>query len=420
MHPIVFVLLLVLVLASPSARADWPQFRGPTEQGQVPDDVKLPLTWSDKEHVVWNTAIPGLGWSSPVVDQGKIYLTTAVSEGGDNDAPPTVDRSLRALCLDATSGKILWDKEVFLQKGDDANRIHKKNSHASPTPVLSGGKLFVHFGTHGTACLDLDGKIIWKVDTIHYSPIHGNGGSPVVVDGKLIFACDGPPDPFVIALDIATGKQVWKTPRKTEAKRLFSFCTPLLIGNGVDRELIIPGSGNIHAYDPANGQELWRCNWGEGYSVVPRPVFGHGLIFASSGYDQPVLYAVRPGGKGDVTETNIVWTAKKGVPRNASFVLSGDHLFTVDDKGVGTCYAAANGDVKWQERVGTDTSASLLVHAGKIYVLDEEGTCTVLAAEPDFKVLATNPLGQRALASMAVVENDLLIRTEKGLFRIGE
>jgi len=227
--------------------ADWPQFRGPSEQGLVPDDVKLPLTWSDKEHVVWNTAIPGSDWSSPVVSQGKIYLTTAVSEGGSNDDPPTKDRSLRALCLDAASGKILWDNEVLLAKGRRRQPDPQEEQPRLPHPVLSGGKLFVHFGTHGTACLDLDGKLVWKVDTIHYSPVHGNGGSPVVVDNKLIFACDGPPDPFVVALDTATGQQVWKTPRKTEAKKLFSFCTPLLIGNGIDRELIIPGSGNLYA-----------------------------------------------------------------------------------------------------------------------------------------------------------------------------
>ena len=414
------LLSAVLAFAIAPAHADWPQFRGPSDQGEVPEGVKLPLTWSDKEHVTWRTAIPGLGWSSPIVHQGKVYLTTAVSARGHNDDPPSVDRSLRALCLEAASGKILWDKEVFTQKGDDANRIHKKNSFASPTPIVSGGKLFVHFGTHGTACLNLDGTIVWKIDTIHYSQIHGNGGSPIVVGDKLIFSCDGPPEPFVIALDVATGKQAWKTPRNTAATRKFSFCTPLLIGNGADQELVLPGSGNIFAYNPATGQELWRCGWGEGYSVVPRPVFGHGLIFASSGYDQPVLYAVRPGGKGDVTETNIVWTAKKGVPRNASFVIAGDFLFTVDDKGVGTCYQAATGKVHWQERLGTDTSASLLHHGNRIYALDETGSCTVFAAEPDYKVLATNPLRERALASMAVVENDLLIRTEEALYRIGE
>lgn len=419
MHAPTVLFALVLAL-SPFSRADWPQFRGPTGQGQAPDGAKLPLTWSTDENVVWKTAIPGLGWSSPVASDGKVYLTTAVAEDGSNDAPPTVDRSLRALCLDATSGAILWNKEVFLQKGSDANRIHKKNSHASPTPLLHGGKLFVHFGTHGTACLNLDGSIVWKVDTIHYAPVHGNGGSPIVVGNKLIFSCDGPPDPFVIALDVATGKEVWKTARNTDAMKKFSFCTPLLIGEGKTQELILPGSGNIFAYDPATGKELWRCGWGEGYSVVPRPVFGHGLLFASSGYDQPVLYAVRPGGRGDVTETNVVWTAKKGVPRNASFVLAGNYLFTVDDKGVGTCYQASNGDVLWQERVASDTSASLLHHDGKIYSLDEQGTCTVFAAAGDYRVLATNSLGERALASPAVLENDLLIRTEGHLYRIGE
>lgn len=400
--------------------ADWSQFRGPGQQGEAPPAAKLPLTWSATEHVIWKTAVPGMGWSSPVVHDGKIFLSTAVSASGVQDDLPTIDRSLRALCLDAKTGKILWDQEVFLQKGSDANRIHKKNSHASPTPVVDGGRIFFHFGPHGTACLTPDGTVVWKVDSIRYAPVHGNGGSPVVAGDRLIFSCDGPPDPFVIALDTATGKEVWKTPRKTEATRKFSFCTPLLIGAGKDEELILPGSGNIFAYDPRSGAEKWRCNWGEGYSVVPRPVFGHGLIFASSGYDQPVLYAVRPGGTGDVTKSNVAWTAKKGVPRNASFVLAGDHLFTVDDKGIGTCYLASSGEVKWQERICSDTSSSLLHHNGKIYALDEQGTCTVFGAGPEYKVLATNALGERALASMAVVDDHFLIRTEGHLFRIGE
>lgn len=420
MHTLARSFTGLVALAPLLAWADWPQFRGPSQQGEVPAETKLPLTWSATEHVVWKAAIPGLGWSSPVVHQGKVFLSTAVSASGRQDDLPTVDRSLRALCLDAATGTILWDKEIFLQKGSDANRIHKKNSHASPTPLVHQDRVFFHFGPHGTACLELDGTLVWKVDSIQYSPVHGNGGSPVVAGDRLIFSCDGPPDPFVIALDIATGQQVWKTPRKTEATRKFSFCTPLLIGEGATQELILPGSGNIFAYDPKTGAEKWRCNWGEGYSVVPRPVFGHGLIFASSGYDQPVLYAVRPGGTGDVTKTNVAWMAKKGVPRNASFVLAGDHLFTVDDKGIGTCYVAASGEVKWQERLCSDTSASLLHHADKIYALDEQGSCTVFAAGPEPKVLATNALGERALASIAVVQNDLLIRTEGHLFRIGE
>ncbi len=411
--------VLALGLGPTLIYADWPQFRGPTQQGEAPTEAKLPLTWSATEHVIWKTAIPGLGWSSPVIQSGKVYLTTAVSANGKNDDAPTVDRSLRALCLDAGSGQILWNNEIFLQKGTDANRIHKKNSHASPTPVVHDARIFVHYGPHGTACLNLNGSTAWKVDSISYTPVHGNGGSPIVVGDKLIFSCDGPPEPFVIALDVASGKQVWKTPRNTAATRKFSFCTPLLIGEGSSQELILPGSGNIFSYDPATGSERWRCGWGEGYSVVPRPVFGHGLLFASSGYDQPVLYAVRPGGRGDVTNSHVVWTAKKGVPRNASFVLAGGHLFTVDDKGIGTCYQAPTGEVMWQERICSDTSASLLHHAGKIYALDEQGTCTVFAAGPEYKVLATNSLGERSLASMAVADDDFLIRTEHHLYRIG-
>ncbi len=400
--------------------ADWSQFRGPTGQGHVPDGPDLPLTWSSDKNVAWKTEIPGKGWSSPVIHGGRVYLTTAVAEGDDQDAGG-VARSLRTLALDPKTGEILWDTEVFAQDNSRSPKIHRKNSHASPTPIVAWDHLFVHFGHQGTACLKLDGKILWTNRDLAYRPVHGNGGSPIVAGDKLIFSCDGPPDPFVAALDVRTGRLVWKTPRNTQAGRKFSFSTPILIEAGGREELILPGSGNLFAYDPKKGTELWRSNYGEGYSVVPRPVFGHGLVIASSGYDRPVIYAVKPGGRGDVTESHIAWKYNdKGAPRNVSPLIVGSELYLFDDKGVGACLDAKTGKVHWQERVGSDMSASPIHSNGRIYALDERGTCYVIQAGTSYNLLAENALDERTLASVAVDGAALLIRTETGLFRIQE
>jgi len=413
-----FLTLLFPLFAS----ADWPEFRGPDGQGHVPEGHTLPLSWSATENVAWKVEVPGKGWSSPVVVGDRIYLTTAIADSEDQSAPVDVDRSLRALALDANTGETIWETTIFAQDGEEKIRVHRKNSHASPTPVMAWNHLFVHFGHQGSACLNpKDGKIIWKSDAIRYTPVHGNGGSPVVVGDKMIFSCDGGAEPFVAALNVRTGRREWMTDRDSNVKKNFSFCTPLLIEHEGRKELILPGSGFVFAYNPSNGKELWRASYGEGYSVVPRPVYGHGLIFASSGYDKPVLYAIRPGGDGDVTDSHIEWTFdSKGVPRNASFLLVGDELYTVDDKGIGTCLNAKTGSVHWQERIGTDTSASPIYANGYIYILDEQGDTAILKAGKTYNQVGTNSIGERTLASMAVHENSILIRTEGSLYKIGK
>ncbi len=414
------LLCLFLSLTPWLASAEWTQFRGSGGQGHVEEGAQLPLEWSAEKNVTWRVDLPGKGWSSPIVHQGKIYLTAAIAETRDQDRTG-VDRSLVTIALDAKSGEILWQTQVFQQDGAREARIHKKNSHASSTPIIAWDHLFVHFGHQGTACLNLDGKVLWTNQDLTYKPVHGNGGSPIVVGDKLIFSCDGPPDPFVAALHVKTGRVAWKTPRNTKASKKFSFCTPILLDVDGRKEVILPGSGSVFAYDPQTGAELWRSGYGEGYSVVPRPVFGHGLIFASSGYDRPAIYAVHPGGSGDVTKSHIEWAhTAKGAPRNASPLLVGDELYLFDDKGIGSCLDAKTGDVHWQERVGSDMSASPIHSNGKIYALDEQGTTYVIEAGTDFNLLAENALEERTLASFGVDGDALLIRTETGLFRIEE
>ena len=404
------LLFLILCAASTASlnASDWPEFRGPTGQG-ISTRTDLPLTWDATKHVAWKSAIPGEGWSSPSLQNGKLFLTTAVKTGQG--------LSLRALAVNEKDGRILWDNEVISHEAGAPN-IHGKNSHASPTAIASGDRIYVHFGTLGTACLDLDGKVLWRQTSLKYPPVHGSGGSPILVGDALIFSCDGGSNPFVVALHRDTGKILWKTPRETTAKKTFSFSTPLLITVDGKKQVISPGSGAVCAFNPADGRELWRAGYGEGYSVIPRPVFGHGLLFVSSGYDRPVAMAVRPGGKGDVTETHVAWSLTKGAPNTPSMQLAGDELFMVSDGGIGSCLDARTGKVHWQERLGGNYSASPILANGRIYFLNEEGTTVVVKASKEFVKLAENPLGERALATPAAGDACLYIRTKGHLFKI--
>ena len=401
-----------------AAADDWPEFRGPTAQG-TSTATGLPTKWGPAENVVWRTEIAGTGWSSPVVIGEKIYLTTAVSAGG-GDAPDA-DRSLRVICLSAGDGKIAWDKEVFAQKGSDAPKIHKKNSHASPTVIADEGKIYAHFGHQGTACLDAaGGDILWSTREFAYKPVHGNGGSPVIADDLLIFNADAADNPGVLALDKKTGKLRWRFDRKSEASRKFSFCTPLLIEVKGRRQLITPGSGVVNALDPKTGAEIWHANYGQGYSVVPRPIYSHGLIFLSTGYDSPIAMAISPEGKGDVTATHIAWQITKRAPHNPSMVVAGDHLYMVADNGIMSCIEPKTGKVVWEERTTGPISASLLFADRKIYLQDEVGLGVVIEPGITQKIIAKNDLKERSLASYAVCGNDLLIRTQAALYRIGK
>lgn len=391
---------------------DWPEFRGPTGQGHSPAQ-RLPLRWSPTENVAWQVPVPGAGWSSPVLVAGRLYFTTAVSAGDE------ANLSLRVLCLDAADGRTYWDTEIFTPTRLGSR--HGKNGFASPTPIARDGRLYVHFGHLGTACLDLAGKVLWRQADLGYSPVHGNGGSPALVGDRLIFSCDGAENPFVVALDAKSGKKLWQTVRDTPAKRKFSFSTPLAIEVDGRPQVISPGSGAVCAYDPADGRELWRARYGEGYSVITRPVFGHGLLFVSSSYDRPVVYAVRPAGaQGDVTDSHVAWTHAKGAPNTPSTILVGEELYFVSDAGIATAVEAKTGKVHWSERLGGDFSASPVFADGRLYFQNETGTGYVVKPGQTFELLAKNDLGERTLASYAVDDGALFIRGEKHLFRIGK
>lgn len=405
-HTFPLVLVFAAALASDAARAgDWPQFRGPTGDGHYVGPP-IPTEWGPDTNVIWKTTIPGRGWSSPIIWQGRVYLTTAVEQARRY--------SLQAIAVDCPSGKVLWQREVFVEDASKAPAPHAKNTHASPTPVTDGRRLYVHFGHMGTAALDFDGNVLWKNDSLGYVPVHGNGGSPIVVGDKLIFSCDGTDTQVVLALDTATGKLAWKMPRNANASKGFSFATPHAITVDGKEQVVSPGSNMAAAYDPATGRQLWRVNY-NGYSLIQRPVFGHGLVYIQTGFNNPILHAVKPGA-GDVTD-NIVWTYRRNVPHTASYLIAGDELYMVSDKGIATCLDATTGKMHWSERVPGGYSASPIYHDGKIWLTNEDGGGAVLQAGKSFKILARSDLKEKTLASFAAADGALYVRTERHLYR---
>jgi outer membrane protein assembly factor BamB len=307
--------------------------------------------------------------------------------------------------------------EVFPWSGP-ANK-QPKNSFASPTPIVADGKVYVHFGPMGTACLDLDGKVQWRQTDLAYNTPHGNGGSPALAEGKLIYSCDDTEKPFVVALDQSTGKVAWKTERSTDASKKFSFSTPLVIDVGGRKLAVIPGSGFVGAYDIADGAEVWRVNYGEGFSVVPRPVFARGLVYVATGFAQPCsVLAIRPDGTGDVTTSQLAWKSDEDAPHTPSMLSVGEELYFISDRGVFTCVDAKTGAVHWSEDVGGRYSASPVYAEGRIYVTDEDGKTLVLQSGKTFKKLGENTLPEKTYASLAMSGPALFLRTETNLYRI--
>ncbi len=291
-------------MASLHAAESWNQFRGPFGNGTTAAKT-LPTQWSDSENVVWNCPIPGLGWSSPVMANGKVYLTTSVAIDGENERALQAAQKISLVCVDYETGKIDFVRDL-IEQGKEAPSIHGKNSHASPTPIVDENRLYLHFGHQGTFCTDLMGKVVWSNREHPYPPVHGNGASPIIVDNLLIVTCDGSSDPYTLALDKMTGKEVWRTPRAVESERRFSFCTPTLIQVNGTPLVISQGSDVVQAIAPKDGSVVWQLRF-EGYSVIPKPIFHRGLVYLSTGYGSTILLAIDPTGKGDVTNTHLKW-----------------------------------------------------------------------------------------------------------------
>ena len=432
MRDIVFAFAATITIAAAVRADDWPQFRGPRGDG-ICQAKGLPTKWTDGENIAWQTEIPGRGWSSPIVLGNRIWLTTA-----EPLALPTKEREARlaklpyvpqdltayaavsvyAIELDVETGQRLREIELFTVENPPI--IHANNSYASPTPVCDGKFLYCHFGALGTCALDLAaGNVVWHERHI-IDEITGGGGSPVLWKDLLIFACDGADEQFVVALDKATGKVAWKTPRPpidaSDSKLRRAFSTPLVIKHAGREQMLLPGAQWACGYDPASGKELWRVNIGDGHALVPRPVYQDGIAYICTGFMKPQLVAVRVDGSGDVTDSHVLWTYDKQVPEISSPLVSGGEIYFVSSLGVATCLDAKTGELLWQERLGGNFAASPLLADGKLYFTSQEGTTTVVQPGRKFHELAKNQLFGQTMASLAVCGDGLLIRTSSHLY----
>ena len=422
---------LTLILAF-TAHADWKQWRGPTGQGHA--NANLPTEWSETKNVKWRTPIPGKGWSSPVIEGNQIWLTAAhetlASEVLKKERlkkdPSFKDHvllslvRLHAVCVDKRTGKLLHDLEILRKK--DPQWVHKLNSYASPSPVIEDGKLYCHFGAYGTICVDIKtAKVLWRNLDIYVNHENGPGSTPTLWKGLIIFHMDGSDKQFVVALDKSTGKEKWRTDRtgKMNANPQLkkAYGTPLITMANGKPVLFSPGADWLYGYDPATGRELWKLAYGMlGFSVVPRPVAGHGMLFMSTSFMRSQLLAVR---YEKTAQPHIAWKYNRGVSKQPSPILVGDELYFIDDSGgLITCLNAHTGEAHWRERIGGNYSASPLHANGKIYFHSREGETTVLQAGKTFKVLNKNKLGGQHMASAAVDGDALILRTDKALYRI--
>jgi len=396
-----------LVTSVPSA-AQWPQFRGPAGQGHA-DAARLPIEWSEATNVAWKVPVPGLGWSSPVVADGRVWVTAATEDNPRDDGAV----SLRLLGYDESTGRELVNVVVFTVRV--SSDINPKNSWASPTPVADGPRVFVHFGAEGTAALSTQGTLLWKTQ-FPYRSQHGGGGSPVLHNGLLIFNADGSDRAEIIALDAESGKVKWRRPRRVPFDQAYS--TPLVIRvNGRDQVISI-GAFRATAYDAGTGREIWRVTYDDGFSNVPRPVFANGLVLIATGFQQPALLAVRPDGSGDVTESHVAWRLTRGVPLTPSPVAVDGELYLVSDGGIASCVDVVTGTTLWQQRLGGTFSASPVYAAGHLYFSSEQGVTTVMKPGRTFAPVARNPLDGSLLASMAVAGDAIIMRSDSSLYRL--
>lgn len=424
---------LALLTTRPLGAEDlhWPQFRGPRGDG-TSTSTGLPLNWSEQRNVKWKTAIHGRAWSSPVIWGDQIWLTTATENG----------RELSVLCVDRDSGRIVRDLKLF--DVENPQFAHKFNTYASPTPVIEAGRVYVTYGSPGTACLDTrTGQVLWTRCDFVCNHYRGAGSSPILHDGLFILNFDGSDRQYVVALDTKTGRTVWEKPRSIDFKDLdgegrpfsegdlrkaFGTCHVAVLDGTLT--LLSQGAKALYALDPRTGEELWRVEERQNHSASTRPVVGHGLVFVLSGWGTGQLLAIRSGRRGEVIDANVatppptqlqvVWKAKRNVPKKPSLTLVDDLLYGLDDNGVATCWEARTGAVVWNERIGGNCSASPLAAQGRLYFFTEEGKTVVVATGRQFKKLAENQLDDGFMASPAVSGRALFLRTKTHLYRIEE
>ena len=417
--PLYIVLTLSVALA-PFVRAeDWPRFRGPTGQG-ISGELEAPLKWGPQENVAWKVAIPGEGWSSPIVSGDRVFVTAAADEG----------KACHVVALSRADGSVLWNTKVFEQ---ETKRKERKNSYATPTPVTDGTTVYAFFGSGGAAAVAAaDGRVVWTNQDNPFYSQHGLGASPILHDGLVLMPFDGSsPGPdttvgwktpweeaFILALDAKTGKERYKAKR---GRSRIAHITPSIAEVG-GKPLLVSGAGDVvQGFDPATGERLWSV-FSQGEGVTPSVVIGDGVAFTSSGFEAETIRAVRldPQARGDVTKTHLLWEQKKGVPTQPSFLYHDRLLYTIKENGILQCLDATTGEIVWKENLDGTFSASPVFAAGRIYILGENGTTTVIAPGRTFKELAENELEGPCQASPAVSGGQIFIRSATHVYCVGK
>ena len=391
----------------------WTEFRGPSGTGHS-DSTGLPREWSETKNVAWKTRIHGRGWSSPVVFGKQVWLTTATPEGHE----------LSVLALDRDDGRVLFDVKVFHVARPEDTRQY--NSFASPTPVIEEGRVYVHFGSYGTAALDTrTGKVLWERRDLPCNHWRGPGSSPILHGDLLIVHFDGFDVQYAVALDKRTGRTVWRSDRAhdfgtDDGDQKKGYATPVVIEAAGRAQLVSPAAKAVLSLDPLTGRELWRVRY-PAHSAAARPLFAHGLVYVASGRGPAELLAIRPDGLGDVTDTHVAWKAFRGIGASPSPVLVGEHVYTVTDKaGVITCLNAKTGTEVWQRRIGGGAhTASPLFADGALYFFGEDGSAVALEPGPESRELGRGALGEGGVkATPAIAGQAIFLRTESHLYRL--
>ncbi|NOS70673.1 MAG: PQQ-binding-like beta-propeller repeat protein [Verrucomicrobia bacterium] len=418
---------VALAIGVSSAKADWTDFRGPHGDGNVSasGDTKLigfPLNWSETNNIKWKTEIPFRGWSTPIVQGGQVWVTTATEQGND----------YFAICLDKENGKILFNEKVFhTDNPEPLGNGASMNSYATPSAAIEPGRVYVHFGSAGTACLDTKtAKVIWKRTDLPCRHYRGPSASPVLFENLLIVTFDGADLQYTAGLDKQTGATIWKTNRSVawndenapdamtrEGDHRKSHGTPLLATVAGKPQLISVGAKASYGYDPRNGHELWRVEYND-WSSAPRPLFEKDIAYVVTGLTKRELLAIKADGHGNVTDTHVVWKLSNRIGKYASPLLVDGLIYTASDESFVTCIDTATGQVVWSERIGGKYAGSPIYADGRLYFFSQDGTTTVLKPGRTFQVLTSNKLDAGFMASPAADGKALFLRTKTHLYRV--
>ncbi len=432
-----------MLLALPLQAQNWPSFRGPGATG-IQEGKSLPATWNIEkaENILWKTAIPGLAHSSPVVWGNRVFVTTAIASDQNKimqigqvnplgDAKDMSRQSWRVYCIDRLSGKILWEK--IAQEAEPRVKRHPKTTHASATPATDGKHLVVLFASGGLYCYDLKGNLRWNQDLgvlnanwadkpeVQWGP----ASSPILYKNLVIVQCDIEKDSFIAAFNANTGKKVWSTPRKTIA----SWSTPTVFSGKAGQELVITGSEDIRGYEPLTGKELWVLR-PTSRITVPTPFAAGNLLYAASGYGRGIqpIYAIVPGARGDISlkegvvkSERVAWSTQKGAPYITTPIVYQGYLYIAGYNGVFACYNAISGEKIYEQRLGPGGffSSSPVAGDGKIYAISEDGEAYVIKAGPKFELISSVSLGEVCMATPALSQGMIIIRTLTQLVGIG-